>query len=259
MTNNYNDRNKLSYNIPILTNNQEEDFSEKRTEPVADQLANINALGTLDIPKKEDNIHILTVIGHIEGHMVAPPQNKSTKYEHIIPQLVAVEESPNIEGLLIILNTVGGDVEAGLAIAELIQSLSKPTVTLVLGGSHSIGVPLATSGDYSFIAPTATMTIHPIRMNGLIIGVPQTFNYFAKMQDRIVDFVVRTSKVNRKNFIELMNSTDEFANDIGTILIGKEAVKHKLINEVGGLDKSLAKLKELIELKKKYVEDQLKN
>lgn len=259
MRDNYFDKGMYSKDIPVFMNNQEEDLKERGPEGQEQQLANINALGTVDIPKKEDNIHILTIIGHIEGHMVSPPQNKSTKYEHIIPQLVAVEESPNTEGLLIILNTVGGDVEAGLAIAELIQSLSKPTVTLVLGGSHSIGVPLATSGDYSFIAPTATMTIHPIRMNGLIIGVPQTFNYFAKMQDRIVDFVVRTSKVNRKTFIELMNSTDEFANDIGTILIGKEAVKYKLINEVGGLDKSLAKLKELINLKKKFVEDQLKN
>ncbi len=257
---NYYDKGSEQNYIPIFTGNQEEDFKERQAETNdQQQLANINALGTTEIPKKADNIHILTIIGHIEGHMVSPPQNKSTKYEHLIPQLVAVEESAAIEGLLVILNTVGGDVEAGLAIAELIHSLSKPAVTLVLGGSHSIGVPLATSGDYSFIAPSATMTIHPIRMNGLVIGVPQTFNYFAKMQERIVDFVVRTSKVNRKTFIDLMNSTDEFANDIGTILIGKEAVKHKLINEVGGLNKSLAKLKELIELKKGVVEEQLKN
>ncbi|KAB3526776.1 Clp protease [Alkaliphilus serpentinus] len=219
-------------------------------------LANIAALGTDNIPSREENIHIITIIGHIEGHMVAPPQNKSTKYEHIIPQLTAVEENPKIEGLLIILNTVGGDVEAGLAISELVNSISKPKVTLVLGGSHSIGVPLATSGDYSFIAPSGTMTIHPIRMNGLVIGVPQTFKYFSKMQDRIIDFVVRTSKVNRDEFFDLMNSTDEFANDIGTILIGKEAVEKGLINEVGGLDKALNKLKELINLNKSNQEDQ---
>ena len=158
------------------------------------QLETIQGLGTNVLPEPSGNIHTLTIIGHIEGHMIAPPQNKSSKYEHIIPQLVAVEENPNIEGLLIILNTVGGDVEAGLAIAELICSLSKPKITLVIGGGHSIGVPLATAGDYSFIAPTATMTIHPIRMNGLIIGIPQTFEYFLKMQERIVNFVLRTSK-----------------------------------------------------------------
>lgn len=223
------------------------------------ELSNITALGVDSIPTREENIHILTVIGHIEGHMAAPPQNKSTKYEHIIPQLAAVEENPKIEGLLIILNTVGGDVEAGLAISELVNSLSKPTVTLVLGGSHSIGVPLATSGNYSFIAPTGTMTIHPIRMNGLVIGVPQTFKYFSKMQDRIIEFVVRTSKVDKEEFVTLMNSTDEFANDIGTILVGKEAVDTGLINEVGGLDKALAKLKELINLKKPAEEQPFKN
>lgn len=214
------------------------------------QLETIQALGTNNLPEASNNIHTITIIGHIEGHAVAPPQNKSTKYEHIIPQLVAVEENPNIEGLLIILNTVGGDVEAGLAISELICSLSKPKVTLVLGGGHSIGVPLATAGDYSFIAPTATMTIHPIRMNGLVIGIPQTFRYFLKMQERIVNFVLRTSKINRDVFIRLMNATDELASDVGTILIGEEAVNHGLIDEVGGLNKSIAKLKELIELSK---------
>ncbi len=155
--------------------------------------------------------------------------------------------------MLVILNTVGGDVEAGLAISELINSVSKPTVTLVLGGSHSIGVPLATAGDYSFISPSGTMTIHPIRMTGLVIGVPQTFNYFAKMQERIVDFVIRTSGIKKKVLTELMNSTDIFANDIGTILVGKEAVEHKLINEVGGLNKALIKLKDLIDLHEKEI------
>ena len=214
------------------------------------QLETIQELGINALPEPGGNIHTLTIIGHIEGHMIAPPQNKSTKYEHIIPQLVAVEESPNIEGLLIILNTVGGDVEAGLAISELICSLSKPKVTLVIGGGHSIGVPLATAGDYSFIAPTATMTIHPIRMNGLIIGIPQTFEYFLKMQERIVNFVLRTSKINRNVFVQLMRATDKLANDVGTILIGKEAVEYGLIDEVGGLDKAMSKLKELIEMGK---------
>ena len=215
------------------------------------ELQNINSLGTINIPKADQKIHTLTIIGHIEGHIVAPPQNKTTKYEHIIPQLIAVEENPDIEGMLVVLNTVGGDVEAGLAISELIHSLSKPTVTLVLGGSHSIGVPLATSGDYSFIAPTATMTLHPIRMTGLVIGVPQTFKYFLKMQDRIIDFIVRTSDTESEALMELMNSTDELANDVGTILIGKEAVKYGLIDEIGGLDKAIRKLKDLIELRKK--------
>ncbi|AOY78421.1 hypothetical protein BJL90_16270 [Clostridium formicaceticum] len=216
--------------------------SEKNPE-----LSNINALGTQNIPTVDQKIHTLTIIGHIEGHTVAPPQNKATKYEHIIPQLIAVEENPNVEGLLVILNTVGGDVEAGLAISELIHSLSKPKVTLVLGGSHSIGVPLATSGDYSFIAPTATMTIHPIRMTGLVIGVPQTFKYFAKMQDRITDFIIRTSGINKETLMDLISATDELANDVGSILIGEEAVKYKLIDEVGGLDKAVKKLQELIQ------------
>ncbi|WP_026476065.1 ClpP family protease [Alkaliphilus transvaalensis] len=240
----------------------------KRDEPnqmpqpsinMENSLSNIQALGTNNVPKKGENIHILTIIGHIEGHMVAPPQNKSTKYEHIIPQLAAIEDNDNIEGLLVILNTVGGDVEAGLAISELIQSLSKPKVTLVLGGGHSIGVPLATAGDYSFIAPTATMTIHPIRMNGLVIGVPQTFNYFKKMQDRIVEFVIRSSTIQKDHFLRLMNSTDELANDIGTILIGKEAVDSGLINEVGGLDRAMRKLKDLIKLSRQTEEEQLTN
>lgn len=210
-------------------------------------LEHVKHVGTHNIPDMPGNIHYLTIIGHIEGHVVAPPQNKSTKYEHIIPQLIAVEENPRIEGLLTILNTVGGDVEAGLAIAEMIASLSKPTVSLVLGGGHSIGVPLATASNYSFIAPTATMTIHPIRMNGLVIGVPQTFKYFQKMQDRIIQFVTRTSKMSRDVFIRLMNETDEIANDIGTILIGKEAVTLGLIDEVGGIKEAMKKLEQLIE------------
>lgn len=209
-------------------------------------LKNVKEMGTPNLPNASSRVPFLTIIGHVEGHSVSPPQNKSTKYEHIIPQLVAIEQNSEVEGLLVILNTVGGDVEAGLAIAEMIASLSKPTVSLVLGGSHSIGVPLATSCDYSFIVPTATMTIHPIRMNGLVIGVPQTFKYFQKMQERIIDFVTRTSEIPRDKFVDLMNETDEIANDIGTILIGEKTVELGLINEVGGLNKALGKLNEMM-------------
>lgn len=195
----------------------------------------------------QTDIQYLTIIGNIEGHMVLPPQNKTTKYENIIPQLVAIEENNNIKGLLTILNTVGGDVEAGLALAELISTLSKPTVSLVLGGGHSIGIPLATASDYSFIAESATMTLHPIRMTGLVINAEPTYDYFRKMQDRVIDFIIRTSRANRERVVELMNSVDNMAADIGTILIGQEAVDLGLIDEVGGLNKALAKLKSMVE------------
>ena len=210
-------------------------------------LEEIKELGTT-VPKEDNhsNIQVVTIIGQIEGHNVQPPQNKTTKYEHMIPEIINLEQNDNVEGILFVLNTVGGDVEAGLAIAEMIRSLSKPTVSLVLGGGHSIGVPLATSSDYSFICPSATMIIHPIRMNGLIIGVPQTFEYFNKMQERINDFVVRTSNVKKEKLNELMLQTDELLNDMGTILIGEEAVKCGLINEVGGVKDALNKLNELI-------------
>lgn len=210
----------------------------------------IKEFGTTNELKLKTNIQFISIIGEIEGHSMSSKDKKSTKYEHIIPLLIGGELDPNIEGVLIILNTVGGDIEAGLALAEMISSLSKPTVSLVLGGGHSIGVPLATSADYSFIVPTATMTIHPIRTTGLVIGVAQTFKYFQKIQDRIVDFVLRTSMVNKKDFLDLMYDTDELANDIGTILVGKDAVNYGLINEVGGLSGSLEKLKEMIKVKK---------
>ena len=212
-------------------------------------LENIKELGNANIPSSKGNIHCLTIIGQIEGHIVLPPQNKTTKYEHVIPQLVAIEENPEIKGLLMILNTVGGDVEAGLAIAEMINSMSKPTVSLVLGGGHSIGVPMAVSTDYSFIASSATMTIHPLRLNGTVIGVPQTYEYFDKMQDRVVQFVSNNSRISREHFKELMLKTGEIANDVGTVLIGEEAVKHKLIDEVGGLSNALNKLYEMIKMK----------
>jgi ATP-dependent protease ClpP protease subunit len=194
-------------------------------------------------------IKYLTIIGSVEGHSVLPPQDKTTKYENIIPQLVAVEENKHIKGLLTILNTVGGDVEAGLAIAELTATLSKPTVSLVLGGGHSIGIPLATASDYSFIAESATMTMHPIRLSGLVIGAQQTFEYFQRMQDRVVDFIVRTSKSSKETVNQYMNATGNMSNDVGTILYGREAVEIGLIDQVGGLRDALAKLKSLIKEK----------
>lgn len=202
--------------------------------------------GEASVSNLKGNIHCLTIIGQIEGHMVLPPQNKTTKYEHVIPQLVAIEESQEIEGLLLILNTVGGDVEAGLAIAEMIASMSKPTVSLVLGGGHSIGVPMAVSTKYSFIAPSATMTIHPLRLTGMIVGVPQTYEYFDRMQERVVQFVVKNSNISKKRFRELMFKTGELANDIGTILFGEDAVKNGLINAVGGVSEALATLYSMI-------------
>ncbi|MCI8647809.1 MAG: hypothetical protein HFE76_13705 [Firmicutes bacterium] len=199
----------------------------------------------------ESDVQYIDIIGNIEGHMVLPAENKTTKYEHVIPQLVAVEENPKLKGLLVILNTVGGDVEAGLALAEMISTLSKPTVSLVLGGGHSIGIPLATSTDYSFIAQTATMTLHPIRTNGLVITAETTFDYLRKTQERVVDFIERHSKADRKTVISLMNRTDNMPNDVGTILFGHEAVEIGIIDEVGGLSQALKKLRQEIEKNQK--------
>lgn len=208
----------------------------------------IETLGTNAVAQPgPSNIHVLTIIGQVEGHLALPAQNKTTKYEHLIPQLVAVEQNPQIEGLLVILNTVGGDVEAGLAIAEMIASMSKPSVSIVLGGGHSIGVPIAVSTTYSYIASTATMTIHPIRLTGLVIGVPQTYEYLDKMQDRVIRFVVANSRCTEEKLRELMFRTGELARDIGTVVVGKDAVRYGLINEVGGLKEALAKLNALVE------------
>lgn len=204
----------------------------------------------------ESDIQYINIIGSVEGHMVLPAENKTTKYEHLIPQLVAVEENPKLKGLLIILNTMGGDVEAGLALAEMISTLSKPTVSLVLGGGHSIGIPLATSTDYSFIAQTATMTLHPIRTNGLVITAETTFDYLRKTQERVVDFIERHSKADRKTVISLMNRTDNMPNDVGTILFGHEAVEIGIIDEVGGLSQALKKLREEIEQQEKTKESE---
>lgn len=221
---------------------------EKRSSAVE----NITQLGQVQTPSSgESNVFTMTIIGQIEGHIVLPPQNKTTKYEHLIPQLVAAEQNPKIEGILIILNTVGGDVEAGLAIAEMIATLSKPTVTLVLGGGHSIGVPIAVSADCSIIAETATMTIHPIRLNGLVIGVPQTFEYLDKMQDRVIRFVTGHSRVTDEKFKELMFTTGELTRDIGTTVIGADAVRYGLIDRIGGIGEAIAELNKRIDERKK--------
>ncbi|MGE5629422.1 MAG: ClpP family protease [Solirubrobacterales bacterium] len=220
-------------------------------ENINKNLENIKDLGVTNIQNTKDRVQVLPIIGQIEGHMVSSPQNKTTKYEHLIPQLVAIETEDTVEGVLIILNTVGGDVEAGLAIAEMLRSLSKPTVSLVIGGGHSIGVPLATAADYSFISPTATMIIHPIRMNGLVIGVPQTFDYFSKMQERITEFILRTSRIDRQSIQKMMAQTDDLLNDMGTILIGKQAVECGLIDKTGGLSDAIKKLNEMIDSKTK--------
>lgn len=219
--------------------------ADKKSPAVSDA---IQQFGQTAIPTQgESNVYCLTIIGQIEGHLVLPPQNKTTKYEHLIPQLVAAEQNPRIEGLLIILNTVGGDVEAGLAIAEMIASLSKPTVTVVIGGGHSIGVPIAVASNYSFIAESATMTIHPIRMTGLVIGVPQTFEYIEKMQERVVRFVTAHSRIPDSTFKELMFKTGELNRDIGTAVGGTDAVKYGLIDAIGGIGEALGKLNSLIE------------
>lgn len=207
----------------------------------------VKEMGATPIPEVKSNIHCLTIVGQIEGHLVLPPQNKTTKYEHIIPQLVALEQAAEVEGILIVLNTVGGDVEAGLAIAEMIASISKPTVSIVLGGGHSIGVPIAVAAKYSYIANTASMTIHPIRLNGLVIGVPQTYEYLDKMQDRVVRFTTEHSRISEQKFRELMFRTGDLARDIGTVLIGREAVDVGLIEAVGGIGDAVQKIKDMIE------------
>jgi len=206
----------------------------------------LTELGQVNVPKQQSDIHVLTVIGQVEGHLVMPPQNKTTKYEHVIPQLVAVEESPEIKGLLIILNTVGGDVEAGLALAEMIATMHKPTVSLVLGGGHSIGIPIAVAARKSLIAPTATMTVHPVRLTGLVVGVQQSFDYLERMQDRVIGFITSHSKISEEKLREMMMTTGELARDIGTVVVGKDAVKCGLMDGVGGLGEALAILRQMI-------------
>ncbi|MCI8405205.1 MAG: translocation-enhancing protein TepA [Clostridia bacterium] len=220
--------------------------NEEESSVAEQERKNITEFGSVETKNPRGNIHCLNIIGQVEGHMTLPPQNKTTKYEHVLPQLIAVEEDPEIDGLMVLLNTVGGDVEAGLAIAEMIAGMSKPTVSLVLGGGHSIGVPLAVATNYSFIAPTATMTVHPLRMSGVVIGVMQTFQYFQNMQERIIEFVVSNSNISHEEFKRLMLSTEEIANDVGSILFAQKAVESGLINEMGGLKDALEKMYELI-------------
>lgn len=228
------------------TNNNQDTEENQTTEPQVSSTSDFET-GSITVSKDGHFIHCLTIIGQIEGHYILPSQNKTTKYEHVIPQLVAIEESKEIEGLLIILNTVGGDVEAGLAIAELLSTMKTPTASLVLGGGHSIGVPLAVSCKRSFIVPSATMTVHPVRMNGLVLGVPQTLSYFEKMQDRIVRFVANNSQISAEKFRELMMITGELVMDVGTVLDGEGAVKSGLIDELGGLSDALDFLDKSIE------------
>ncbi len=211
----------------------------------------IKDMGGVEVENSKGKFFCISIVGQIEGHSVLPSQTKTTKYEHILPKLVSVEEDDEIDGLLVILNTVGGDIEAGLAIAEIIASMKKPTVSLVLGGGHSIGVPLAVSADVSFIVPSATMTIHPVRMSGTVIGVPQMFDYLYKIQDRIMDFVVSHSNISEDNFTKLLMETDEIANDVGTVLFGEEAVKNGVIDRLGGLSDAVDTLYEMIKQSKK--------
>lgn len=236
----------------ILTPPNEQPEKEKPEEETQNlqpddgkQIENFGSITT------ESKIHCLTIIGQIEGHYILPGQNKTTKYEHIIPQLVAIEESAVIRGLIVVLNTVGGDVEAGLAIAEMLAGMRKPIVSLVLGGGHSIGVPLAVAAKKSFIAPSASMTVHPIRMNGLVIGVPQTFSYFDKMQQRITRFITENSRIEAKRLHSIMTNTGELTTDVGTVLSGEEAVSEGIIDELGGLSKALDALYAMIDEKEK--------
>ncbi len=227
------------------------DIRQETTPEQPPQQEEILDNGMIAVQNAKYLIHCLNIIGQVEGHFILPPQNKTTKYEHIIPALVAIEQDCTIQGLLIILNTVGGDVEAGLAIAELVSSMKTPTVSLVVGGGHSIGVPLACCAKRSFIVPSATMTIHPVRMNGLVLGVPQTLSYFNKMQDRIIKFVTANSGITAERFRQLMLYTGELVMDMGTVLDGETAVTEGIIDSMGGLSDAIAALYELIETSEK--------
>ena len=227
----------------LETGNEDNSNPSERQQQIVD-------MGSATIKTDKGTIHTLTIVGQIEGHQVLPSSAKTTKYEHVMPLLAAIEESDEVDGLLVLLNTVGGDIEAGLGIAELIASMSKPTVSLVLGGGHSIGVPLAVSAKRSFIAPSAAMTIHPVRLNGLVIAVSQTFNYFARIQERIIQFVTRNSRVKREDFTRLMLQTGELAADVGSVIYGEEAVRLGLIDEIGGLSDALACLHQMMDEQK---------
>ena len=227
---------------------EKEQEKEKKTN-AEDEAAKelIRELGLLSTGAGFDSdLQYISIIGSIEGHSVLPADNKTTKYEHLIPQLIAVEENPALKGLLVVLNTVGGDVEAGLALAEMISTISKPTVSLVLGGGHSIGIPLATATDYSVIAATATMTLHPIRTTGIVITSETTFDYMRKTQERVVDFITGHSRAKREEIVRLMNCNDNMSNDVGTVLFGREAVETGIIDEVGGLSQAIGELRKRI-------------
>ena len=242
---------KNIHRIPAQSNEIVNETEENRDDEAEETLSESQNQMIIDTGIVATNakhaIHCLTIIGQIEGHYILPPQNKTTKYEHIIPALVAIEQDPEIEGLLIILNTVGGDVEAGLAISELIAGMKKPTVSIVVGGGHSIGVPLAVSAKKSFIVPSATMTIHPVRMNGLLLGIPQTLSYFDRMQERIINFVTKNSGMSASRFKELMMKKDELVMDVGSVVDGDTAVKEGLIDSLGGLSDAVQCLYDMIE------------
>lgn len=227
------------------TPDDEKELADKNSA----QFSNIEDTGSITTKNGDISIQTIIIAGQVEGHQVLSPQAKTTKYEHILPQLVGIEDRNDIDGLLLLLNTVGGDVEAGLAIAETVAGMSKPSVSLVLGGGHSIGIPLAVCANKSFIVPTATMTLHPVRMNGLVIGVPQSFNYFTKMQDRILSFIVSHSGADKATLLKLMMETDEIATDVGSIIDGEKAVSIGLIDSVGGLDDAMTALKNLVKEK----------
>ena len=237
------------FNQQQLNNSNQQMFNKQEGDNNDDgdkQLENVKQVGSVANVNPVKDICFISIIGEIEAHTSLPPQSKTTKYEHIIPMIIGAEMDPEIKGILLLINTVGGDVEAGLAISELVASISKPTVSLVLGGGHSIGTALAVSAQYSFIAPTGTMTIHPIRTNGFVIGVPQTFRYFQKMQERITNFIVNNSRVDREALLKYMYDTDEIANDVGTVLNGEEVVEIGLIDEIGGFNAAMKVLRDLI-------------
>ena len=219
---------------------------DSKNEKNLDKIEEIEESGGIVAKGRDVNIHCLSIIGQIEGHYMLPEGQKATKYEHVIPMLVSIEQDEEIDGLLVLLNTMGGDVEAGLAIAEVIASMKKPTVSVVLGGGHSIGVPLAVASKRSFIVPSATMTIHPVRMNGLVVGVPQSFTYFQEMQKRIIDFICAHSLAKKEKIYELMMRPDMMATDVGSIIEGREAVEYGLIDSIGGLDKALDALEKMV-------------
>ena len=221
---------------------------QEQSSPAMQQIVD---MGSSVVKNRHGTVHCLTIVGQVEGHMVLPNNTKSTKYEHVLPLLASLEESDDVDGLLLLLNTVGGDIEAGLAIAEMIAGMKKPTVSLVLGGGHSIGIPLAVCTKKSFITPTASMTVHPVRMTGLVVGAPQTFRYFQRIQEQIADFVTANSRISREDFEHYMMATGEIATDVGTILYGKEAVASGLIDKLGGLNDALSTLHRMIDKQKK--------